>query len=185
VLSLESTLNGSRVKITSKEGAAVSTERKHVFISHHFADDGSVDALTTLIRKGGWDVRNSSIRLKDANRQRLEKGEIADSTLRRALRMKIAWAQTTVVLIGKETHNRKWVNYEIEEAHRLGKPIVGIYARGNQDAEVPAALESYATSVVAWNTESIMSAISGALDTFQTPDGLVRPSTNDSDHRTC
>ena len=32
-----------------------------------------------------------------------------------------------VVLIGKETANRKWINYEIEKAYELNKGIVGIY----------------------------------------------------------
>lgn len=32
-----------------------------------------------------------------------------------------------VVLIGKETANRKWINYEIKKAYELNKGIVGIY----------------------------------------------------------
>ena len=49
--------------------------RRHVFISHHFADDTEVDKLTALLQRTGYDVRNSSIRAKAANQRRLERGE--------------------------------------------------------------------------------------------------------------
>jgi hypothetical protein len=39
-----------------------------------------------------------------------------------------------VVLIGKETHSRPWVNWEIEEAAKQGKRIVGVYEHGGMDA---------------------------------------------------
>ncbi len=37
------------------------------------------------------------------------------------------WRSCVVVLIGAETANRKWVQYEIEHAWKEGKGIVGIY----------------------------------------------------------
>ena len=58
--------------------------------------------------------------------------------------MKISWASTVVVLIGKETHSRPWVNWEIGQANKQGKRIVGVYARGATEADKPAALEKYA-----------------------------------------
>jgi hypothetical protein len=33
----------------------------------------------------------------------------------------------TVVLIGAETHQREWVNYEIQESHKRGNGLLGIY----------------------------------------------------------
>lgn len=32
-----------------------------------------------------------------------------------------------VVLVGEETHERPWVDYEIRKAWELGKPVMGIY----------------------------------------------------------
>ena len=37
-------------------------ETKNVFISHHHKDDADVDKLTDLLRKNGYNIRNSSIR---------------------------------------------------------------------------------------------------------------------------
>jgi hypothetical protein len=148
--------------------------RKHVFISHHHADDAEVDHLTSLLSKRDYDIRNSSIRAKPANQRRLDQGLVKDETIRRLLRRKISWAGTVVVLIGKETHARPWVNWEIEQANKQGKRIVGIYVRGGTEADKPAALEKYASTIVGWNTDSIIAAIDGTANPFQNPDGSSR-----------
>src|SRR5271170_4033068 len=116
-------------------------KRRHVFISHHHADDAEVTKLTDLLSHRGYDIRNSSIRAKPANQRRLEQGLVKDETIRRLLRMKISWASTVVVLVGKDTHERPWVNWEIEQAHKQGKRIVGVYVRGGTDADLPPALK--------------------------------------------
>ncbi len=154
----------------------MSTEnnRRHVFISHHHADDGEVSDLTAPLTKNGHDIRNSSIRAKPANQRRLDQGLVKEETIRRLLRMKISWAGTVVVLIGKETHKRPWVNWEIEQANKQNKRIVGVYAQGGKDAQIPTALEKYASSIVGWNTDSIMGAIDGTANAFQNADGTTR-----------
>ena len=148
--------------------------RRHVFISHHHADDAKVDQLTDLLGRGGNDVRNSSVRMKPANQRRMEEGRVKDETIRRLLRMRISWATTVLVLIGNETHSRRWVNWEIEEAKRQGKRIVGVYAYGGTDAQKPEALERYASTIVAWNTDSIVDAIEGTDNRFENSDGTAR-----------
>ncbi len=153
-------------------------KRRHVFISHHHADDAEVTNLTNLLNRSGHDVRNSSIRAKPANQRRLEQGLVSDEVIRRLLRMKISWAGTVVVLIGKETHERKWVNWEIEQANKQGKRIVGVFVRGGTDVDIPPAFEKYGSALVAWNSESIMDAIDGSDNPFQEPDGSSRPPTH-------
>jgi hypothetical protein len=153
-------------------------KRRHVFISHHHADDAEVTKLTSLLSKKGYDIRNSSIRAKAANQRRLEQGLVKDETIRRLLRMKISWAGTVVVLIGKETHARPWVNWEIQQANKQGKRIVGVYARGATEADKPQALEKYSSAICGWNTDSIMAAIDGTENQFQNPDCSVREPTH-------
>ena len=121
------------------------------------------------------DIRNSSIRAKPANQRRLERGEIKDATIRRLLRMKISWASTVVVLIGNKTHERPWVNWEIEQATKQGKRIVGVYVHGSSDADKPEALEQYASAIVGWDSKRIIAAIDGTDNPFELPDGSPRP----------
>lgn len=40
-----------------------------------------------------------------------------------------------VVLIGENTANRKWINYEIKKAYELNKGIVGIYIHKLSDKQ--------------------------------------------------
>ena len=150
------------------------SNRRHVFISHHHADDVEVSDLTGLLKSRGYDIRNSSIRAKPANQQRLDRGLVKDEVIRRLLRMKISWASTVLVLIGKETHARPWVNWEIEEANMQGKRIVGVYERGGTENDKPAALERYASAIVGWNSESVIEAIDGTANPFEHPDGNSR-----------
>src|ERR1043166_4487099 len=89
------------------------SKQKNVFISHHHADDEHVTRLTDMLKRNGFELRNSSIRAKPSNQARLDKGLVSDETIKRLLRMKMSWASTVVVLIGKETHKRPWVDWEI------------------------------------------------------------------------
>lgn len=150
-------------------------DRRHLFISHHHADDRTVDQFSKLLGKRALDVRNSSIRAKPSNVERLKNGNVDEKVIRRLLRMKISWASSVVVLIGKKTHTRPWVEWEIEEANAQGKRIIGVYEHGGQENDVSRTLEKYATSIVAWNAASIQKAIDGD-PTFENPDGSQRTS---------
>jgi hypothetical protein len=115
----------------------------------------------------------------------MNEGRVKDETIRRLLRMKISWASTVVVLIGKETHTRPWVDWEISQAAKQGKRIVGVYAQGGTDAEKPEALEKYGSAIVAWNTDSIIDAIEGKSNQFQNSDGTTREAVHPSTTGIC
>ena len=51
------------------------SKRRHVFISHHHADDDHVTKLTSLLGRNGFEIRNSSIRAKPSNQARLDAGK--------------------------------------------------------------------------------------------------------------
>jgi len=51
----------------------------------------------------------------------------SDSLIKRWIDTELNMRSCVVVLIGKETYSRKWVQYEIEQAWQKGKGIVGIY----------------------------------------------------------
>jgi hypothetical protein len=151
---------------------------KNVFVSHHHKDDSSVDGLTDMLAGKNYQIRNSSIRAKPDNQKRLDNNQISDRTIERLLRMKMRWASQVIVIIGKETHERPWVNWEIKAAHQLGKPIIGVYENGLKDqVDKPENLEKYATSVVGWRSNSVIEALDGKSQ-FQNPDGTPSPKIN-------
>ncbi|WP_211335114.1 TIR domain-containing protein [Thiocapsa rosea] len=151
---------------------------KNVFVSHHHKDDASVDGLTAMLSGKGYQLRNSSIRVKPENQKRLDQNMISDRTIARLLRMKMRWASQIIVVIGKETHQRRWVNWEIRAAHQLGKPIIGVYENGLKDqVEIPENLKKYSTSIVGWRSGSIIDALEGRSQ-FQNPDGTPSQKTD-------
>ncbi|QNR85878.1 TIR domain-containing protein [Pedobacter riviphilus] len=155
------------------------SETKNVFISHHHKDDKSVTDFTNLLGGKNYNIRNSSIRInKEKNRERLEKKQIPQQTLERLLRMKMRWAGTVVVLIGSQTHSRKWVNWEIEQAAKLGKRIIGVFMQGGKDADMPENLEKFGDGVVGWNSNKIIDALEGKDVGWCNSDGAPRKPEN-------
>ena len=94
--------------------------KRQVFFSFHFGNDiwrvgqirniGVVEGQE-LFSDNGWE----KVRLKK------------DSDIKDWIDRELNMRSCVVVLIGAETASRKWVQYEIEEAWKRGKGIVGIY----------------------------------------------------------
>ena len=156
----------------------MSEKIRNVFVSHHHKDDASVDGLAKMLSGKGYQLRNSSIRVNPDNQRRLDKKQVSDQTIKRLLRMKMRWASQVIVIIGKETHSRPWVDWEINAAKQLGIPIMGVYENGLKDqVPLPKNLEKFASSIVGWRGDSVIEALSGK-SVFQNPDGTKRPDTN-------
>jgi len=139
---------------------------KNVFISHHGKDDEHVQDLKARLNEKGCQLRNSSVdstKTNDAN---------SEAYIKQMLKERIAWAGTFICLIGYETYNREWVEWEIEQAHLMGKRIIGVFAYGAaQDAEIPEGLELYRDSLVGWQIDKIIDALENSSYYSELPDG--------------
>lgn len=143
---------------------------KNVFISHHGEDDEHVQDLKARLAERGCILRNSSV---DSTRPN---DLTEESEIKRMLRDSIAWAGTFICLIGYETYDREWVEWEIEQAHRMGKKIVGVFAHGAaSDAEIPEGLEKYRDSIIGWRIDSIIDALENDTYYSERPDGSSMP----------
>jgi hypothetical protein len=56
-----------------------------------------------------------------------------DDAIKRWINGQLSGASVTVVLIGAETFDRKWVNYEIQQSYADGKGMLGIYIHQLKD----------------------------------------------------
>ena len=144
-------------------------EIKNVFISHIHEDDAGLDDLKSLISKGGLEVRDSSI-----NSSKPNDAKDTDYIKWQILAPQIRWASTVVVYITPKTKDSEWVNWEIEYAEKLGKRIVGVYAHGAAECDVPEALEKYADDVRGWQSDGIVDAILGNSNEWRSPAGELR-----------
>ena len=144
-------------------------ETKNVFISHIHEDDDGLTKVKDLLSKNGMQIRDSSINSSKPNEAQSE--QYIKSQI---LAPQIQWARTCMVYITPDTKDSKWVNWEIEYAHNIGKRIVGVWALGANECEVPEALDQYADAVVGWNSGRIIDAINGDLNDWLSPTGEVR-----------
>ena len=143
-------------------------EMINLFISHYGGDEGYVEKFINLISKN-YDVRDSSLVETEPNNAKNKE------YIKTILRDQIDWAGKVVVLIGPKTHEREWVNWEIEYAATHGdKRVVGVFLPGAADSDVPEALNDYGDACVTWNNEKIKSALNGS-NIWEESSGRPRP----------
>ena len=142
---------------------------KNVFVSHIHEDDEGLGRLKELLAKGGFQIRDASI-TSDKPNEAADPEYIKDQILGPRIR----WASTLIVYITPDTRDSDWVNWEIEYAQKMGKRIVGVWAHGANESNLPDALDTYADAVVGWNSSRIIDAISGRTRDWITSSGDPR-----------
>lgn len=138
---------------------------KNVFISHVHEDDALVPDLKGLIERAGMVVRNGSITSDNPNEAQNE-----EYIKREILKPRIEWAGTLVVLITYDTADSWWVDWEIQYAVQLGKRVVGVFARGATDADIPEELGKCGdAAIVGWQGDRVVDAINGDIGEWDDP----------------
>jgi hypothetical protein len=141
-------------------------KKKNVFVSHVHEDDALLPKLKDLIARAGMEVRDGSIDSdspNDAKNDAYIKNEI--------LKPRIEWASTLVVLITHDTAASQWVNWEIDEAVSQGKNVVGVFAQGATDADIPEALRRCGdAAIVGWQGDRVVDAINGHIQDWDKPE---------------
>jgi hypothetical protein len=141
-----------------------------VFISHIHEDDDQVGSMTALLAEHGHEVSDSSVTKDEPNAAKspnyIKYGILAP---------RIQWAEVLVVLVSPGMRESIYVDWEIEYAKQLGKRIVGVWAQGGSEDDVPDALDRYADAVVGWQGQRIQDAIEGKIDNWEKSDGDLRP----------
>lgn len=141
------------------------TDTRNVFISHVHEDDALVGSLKDLIGKAGMEVRDGSITSDKPN-----EAKSREYIQNEILAPRINWASTLVVLITHDTADSWWVNWEIQYAATHGKTVVGVYAQGATDADVPEELGRLGdAAVVGWQGQRVVDAIEGRVQAWEDP----------------
>lgn len=144
----------------------------NVFISHRHEDDRLLSQLRALLVRKGCEIRDSSVNSTNPNQAQ------AEAYIKTILAERIQRSGKIIVIVSPDTKNHEWVDWEIEYAHRFpDKRIIGVWAPGAAECDLPAGLEEYADAIVGWNADAIVGAINGT-DEWSTPDGRPRPARN-------
>jgi len=135
-----------------------------IFVSYSFSNTASYDKFNDLLKRLKYrtyfNFRSSAIDLDTKIKSKDER------VLREQLRARIKWANTVVVLIGKKTHERKWVNWEIEEAIKLNREVIGIIIPDESDLKIPSVFKKHGIAILEWNEEKILDRINSIASTI-------------------
>ena len=100
--------------------------KRQVFFSFRFLYDAW---RVSQIRNMGKISDDSTFSDNDWETVRSNSPDVIKKWIENQMKMR----SCVVVLIGEYTQGRKWINYEIEQAWKAGKGIVGIYIHGLKD----------------------------------------------------
>lgn len=123
-----------------------------LFISHAWAYDDYYWKLVEWFNTAPNFVwKNCSVPNHDALPDKTSRG-LSDGMTRQ-----IAVAQGVIILAGMYASYSGWIDYEIKEAKRMNKVIIGVKPWGAE--RIPANVQNAATVMVGWNSASIIQAV--------------------------
>ena len=100
--------------------------RRRVFYSFHYQADSWRAAM---VRNIGSIEGNSPA--SDNDWEAVKRG--GEAAIKRWIAGQMNYRSCTVVLVGSDTANRKWINYEIVKSWNDGMGVVGIHIHGLED----------------------------------------------------
>jgi hypothetical protein len=142
----------------------------NVFVSYDHDDQKQVGAFKLMKHNPNHPLDFQNHSLKDpilgASGKPLKypPGDARSKPVRDAIKKKFERASKLVVLIGDDTHNSEWVDWEINTFFDLKEPlsgdntwkrIRGMTLKGSDKASIPAALGGRSTKVLPWDPEAL------------------------------
>ena len=79
------------------------------------------------------------------------------SDLKQKIRNRISLCSCVIVLSGMYVAYSNWIDFEIDTAIAMGKPIIGIRPWGQE--RVPSKIQNSADIIVGWNSASVVDAV--------------------------
>ena len=125
---------------------------RKLFISHSWNYDEHYYQLVNWLNEApNFQWHNYSVPRDDSCDEVTNKG-LTDCILKQ-----MRPAQCIVILAGMYASHSKWIEFEIDEAVRMGKTIIGVKPWGQE--RIPQKIQDNATIMVGWNQNSVVDAI--------------------------
>lgn len=77
--------------------------------------------------------------------------------LKEKIRSRISLCSCVIILSGMYVSYSEWIDYEIDTALELGKPIIGVKPRGQE--RIPTKVSNNADVMVGWSSASVVQAV--------------------------
>jgi len=129
-----------------------SLKTRMLFISHAWRYDSHYNTIVNWFDNAeNFEWKNCSVPSDDALPDKTSAGLSAGMT------RQISPAQGVIILGGMYAAHSEWINYEIDEALRMGKVIIGVTPWGAE--RVPLKVQEASTVMVGWNSASVVRAV--------------------------
>jgi hypothetical protein len=125
---------------------------KRIFISHSWSYSERYLAMVRLLsNRPYFNFSNYSVPVTKAF------GPMAIASMKEQLRNQIRPVQCVIIIGGMWTNHSDWIQFEMDFAKSIGKPILGVRPRSAR--VMPSAVVSASDMVVNWNGDSIVAGI--------------------------
>ncbi|WP_273523690.1 TIR domain-containing protein [Rhodosalinus sediminis] len=125
---------------------------KRLFISHSWEYSERYTSMVSLLNSRKYfDWVNYSVPVDKAFEG------MTRAQLQEQLRNQIRPVNCVIIISGMWFNHSDWIQFEMDFANQIGKPVLGVRPRGAK--KTPVAIEVGADKTVNWNTESIVDGI--------------------------
>jgi MTH538 TIR-like domain (DUF1863) len=126
--------------------------RRMIFISHAWNYDSHYWSLVDWFNnEPNFIWSNCSVPNHDALPDKTSIG------LSKGMTRQICLAQVVIIVAGMYAAHSDWIDYEIDEALRMNKAIIGVQPWGQQ--RLPQRVQNAAKVMVGWNRASVIDAV--------------------------
>lgn len=123
----------------------------NLFISHSWDYAQQYNTLISWLDASSLYYKNYSISIEKSF------DDMSNRKLKEKLTEQIRHASVVIIIGGMYAAYSDWIDYEIDEAVRMGKKIIGIYPWG-QD-RMPTKIQQHADKIIRWQSDSLIQAI--------------------------
>lgn len=128
-------------KRLTKKPQIVTYPQKNVFLSFYMEDKNLIELLRHQAKSDRFDLKFRDYSAK----------EPFSDPWKKHCSQRISQCSTVVVMIGKDTAIRPAVKWEIKEAYKQGKEVVGIRGYRDSNHKVPEQMVKNKAKIVDWN----------------------------------
>jgi len=118
---------------------------RNVFISFNVNDTPQVDLLRSQAKNEEFDIEFRDYSVK----------EPFDEKWKTNCRERISQTSMVICMIGEKTATREAVNWELEEAYRQGKKVIGVRIYRDKNHQIPKLLVKNKAPITKWNLKDI------------------------------
>lgn len=127
------------------EKKAMPESKRNVFVSFHMNDEYAKQLLISQAKNDKFDLEFINYAIN----------EPFDEKWKTQCAERIKQCSVVIVMIGKETHKREAVLWEINEAHRQGKRVIGVRIHRYEKHKIPGPLRNNRSKIINWDINKI------------------------------